>query len=192
MAKKNIPEEERTGAEDPASAPPIESPEAEVEALRHECEELQANWLRAQADYQNLRRRQLTDIDAAVRRAQAPFLENVLLVLDHLEMALATEAKSADAKVLMSGVKLTRDQLLQALEREEVRPIPTSGAFDPAVHQAVGTVQDGDHPPGTIAVVVRSGWSHRGQVLRPAQVKVAAAASRQELADSAPDGAARS
>ena len=134
----------------------------------------------------------MADIDQAVRRAQAPFLENVLLVLDHLEMALATEAKSTETKSLMSGVKLTRDQLLQALEREEVRPIPTSGPFDPAVHQAVGTVEGGDLAPGTIAAVVRSGWTHRGQVLRPAQVKVAASATRKELADSAPDGTSRS
>ncbi len=191
MASSEIPEDERTNAEEEASEPSSENPEAELEALRRECEAFEANWLRAQADYQNLRRRQTADIDAAVRRAQTPFLENVLLVLDYLEMALSTECTSTDAKALMSGVSLTRDQLLQALEREDVRPIPTAGQFDPTTHQAVGTVESEELAPGSIAVVVRSGWTHRGQVLRPAQVKVAAPSTRRGITDSAPGGSSR-
>lgn len=159
--------------------------EAELQELRRRNEDLQATCLRAQADYQNLRRRQLADIEAAVRRSQAPQLENLLLVLDHLEMALATEWETAEAKTLAAGVQMTRDQLLQALEREEVRPISTQGDFDPSLHEAVGTVETDEQPPGTILGVVRSGWTYRGAVLRPAHVKVATLPDRKKSADPA-------
>jgi molecular chaperone GrpE len=143
-------------------------------------EDLRAKWLRAQADYQNLKRRQLADIDAAMRRAQSGLLENLLLVLDHLDMALAAPVESEESKNLALGVQLTRAQLVSALEREEVLPIPTEGNFDPEVHQAIATIECADAEPGTILEVTRPGWSHRGQVLRPAQVKVAAAADRSD------------
>ena len=159
--------------------------EAELQELRRRNEELHASSLRAQADYQNLRRRQLTDIEAAVRRAQTPLLENVLLVLDYLEMALATECTTAEAKSLAAGVRMTRDQLVQALEREDVRPIDTRGVFDPSLQEAVATVETTEHPPGTILGVVRAGWTYRGTVLRPAHVKVATLPARKESVDPA-------
>jgi molecular chaperone GrpE len=46
-------------------------------------------------------------------------------------------------------------------------------AFDPAVHEAVGTVVDDELVPGTVASVVRPGYGADGQVLRPAAVVVA-------------------
>jgi molecular chaperone GrpE len=141
--------------------------------------------LRAQADYQNLRRRQLGDIEAAVRRAQTPLLENVLLVLDYLEMALAMECKHDESKNLAAGVRLTRDQLLQTLEREEVRAISAGGNFDPSLHEAVGTVETETHAAGTIVGLVRSGWTYRGQVLRPAHVRVATTPAKSTQAQEA-------
>jgi molecular chaperone GrpE len=46
-------------------------------------------------------------------------------------------------------------------------------AFDPAVHEAVGTVADEELVPGTVASVVRPGYGANGEVLRPAAVVVA-------------------
>ena len=46
-------------------------------------------------------------------------------------------------------------------------------AFDPALHEAVGTVADEELVPGTIASVVRPGYGNDGEVLRPAAVVVA-------------------
>ena len=49
----------------------------------------------------------------------------------------------------------------------------TGKVFDPAVHEAVGTVADQELVPGTIASVVRPGYGANGEVLRPAAVVVA-------------------
>lgn len=150
-----------------------EEVDIDFSVLCKERDDYLANWKRAQADYQNLKRRSLADIEAATLRGQRPLLENILLVLDHLEMALAMPCSGEEAKNLLVGVQMTRDQMMTVLQDQEVERISTEGAFDPALHQAMSTIETTDAEPGTILETVRSGWTHKGQVLRFAQVRVA-------------------
>lgn len=147
--------------------------ETEIEKLRRESQENLQNWKRATADYQNLRRRLQTDIDAASQRSKQPLLLDLLLVLDYLEMALQAPCTTTEGKNLSAGVELTRSVLLRTLERENVRAVPEGGQFDAAVHQAVERVESDDHESGTILGTLRRGYTCNGQVLRPAQVRVA-------------------
>ncbi len=165
--------------------PNAEEPEAELEeldpvdeldAVRAERDEYLARWQRAQADYQNMRRRELAQADERARRAMQPLLENMLVVLDYLDMALASPTTTDESKNLAIGVRLTRDQFLHALEQEEVRPIPEAKTFDPGLHEAKSAVARDDVEPGAILETVRTGYTWRGEVLRYAHVIVAAAA----------------
>ena len=168
--------------EQPAS---VEAPQAsdepyDMEDLCRERDELRDKWARAQADYANLRRRTQADINAAVRRSQQGLLDGLLLAIDHLELALATPATSEETKNLALGVRLTRDQMLQSLEREGVRPVPPAETFDPRLHEAVATVESTELAPGTILEVLRPGYIWGDVVLRPAHVKVVAEAPARE------------
>jgi molecular chaperone GrpE len=154
-----------------------DAPRGDIARLERERDEHLQNWKRATADYQNLRRRLQSDIDAASQRSKQPLLLDLLLVLDYLEMALKSPATTAEAKNLHGGVELTRDVLLRTLERENVRPVAESGAFDASVHQAVESVATSERAPGTILETLRRGFTSNGQVLRPAQVRVAVAES---------------
>jgi len=145
-----------------------------LDRLTEECDELRAQALRAQADYQNLRRRHLSDVEAGIRKAVMPLLEELLLVADYLDLALAVRPSSDEAKNLYVGVEMTRTKLMQALEREDVRPIRADGAFDPELHEATGTEPSADVAPGTILRIARPGYTWRGLVLRHAHVIVAA------------------
>lgn len=174
--------QENEGTQDQSQAEPAEPQVAAVidgsaEQLAAQRDEYLRNWQRAQADYQNLRRRVQSDIDAAVHRSKKGFYSELLLVLDYLDMACASPCTSADAKGLLAGVEMTRGVLLQALEREGVKPIAAQGVYDPAQHEAVERVETSDKPEGTILVVLRRGWTSTQGVLRPAQVKVAAVPS---------------
>lgn len=163
---------------DAQAAQEASGPEVELDPLEQallERDEAKASWMRAQADYQNLRRRTREDIDAAVARAKSEVLAEAVTVLDYLDMALAAPVDSEDAKNLKIGVEMTRGQLQGMFDRLAVQPIDASGTFDPAVHQAVSTVDTTEHEPGTIVEVVRSGWTMGDTVLRFAQVRVAAA-----------------
>lgn len=147
----------------------------EIENLRSERDEFEEKWRRAAADYQNLRRRGLVDSDERLKRSMLPLLEGLLTVLDYLDMALASPATHEESKNLAVGVRLTRDHFLQALEREEVRPIPVTEEFDPTLHEAKNTEVRDDVPEGSIVETVRTGYTWRGEVLRYAQVVVARA-----------------
>jgi molecular chaperone GrpE len=149
-------------------------PEDALEVARRERAEYLINWQRARADFQNLKRRTLEDIEAAVARERAALLEENLTVLDYLDMALSAPCESQEAQNLQVGVRMTRDQLWALLERQQVRAIPAEGAFDPEVHQAVATLESSEVDPGQIVEVVRSGYKIGDRVLRYAQVKVSA------------------
>ena len=143
-----------------------------LESLRAERDELAERLQRVAADYQNLRRRGLSEAEERLRRSMQPLLGKMLIVLDYLDLALSSPAATPEARNLALGVRLTRDQFVQALEQEDVRPIPASERFDPALHEATVTVPRDDLAPGTIVEVVRAGYTWRGEVLRHAQVKV--------------------
>jgi molecular chaperone GrpE len=175
---------EPTAPDGPQSAAGASPSEAEAEIARARDDYL-ARWQRAAADYKNLRRRTADEIEAAVRRATLPLLSNLLLVLDHLELALQTTIESADARAFSAGVKLTRDQFLQVLQQNGIESFEAQGSFDPARHEAVATRDEPGREPGAILGLVRRGYTWRGQVLRHAHVIVARGPS--ESAPSATD-----
>ena len=152
----------------------VDSPPRASE-LEARCADMEARWLRAQADYQNLRRRTQQELDSALFRTLQPLLDELLLVMDYLDMALAAPATNAESKALAAGVELTRSKLSQALELVDVRTVPTGGTFDPALHEAGESRASADKPPGTILATTRPGYTWQGRILRPARVVVAAA-----------------
>ncbi len=178
-------------ADEPLEEAPREAPgrasgaPAETgESLRAERDLLQERLQRAAADYQNLRRRLSAESDERLRRALQPLLVKMLTVLDYLDMALACPATSEESRNLAVGVRLTRDQFLQALEQESVRPIPAGERFDPALHEASASVVRADLPEGSIVEIVRQGYTWRGELLRHAQVIVSTPqAARDAAAD---------
>ena len=172
--------EEEEGVETPAEPPTTEQ---ELDAARAERDEFEQKWLRAQADFQNLRRRTAEDIDAAVGRAKSEVLAEAITVLDYLDMALAAPVTTDEAKNLKIGVEMTRGQLQGLFDRLDVKPVVAEGSFDPALHQAVSTVETDELEPGAIVEVVRGGWCMGETVLRYAQVRVAAAPEAKETAE---------
>lgn len=156
----------------PAESVDATSQDDELEKLRAERDRLLAQVQRAQADYQNLRRRQAADVDGAVRRTLMPILESMFVAIDNLDRALA--APKANEKDLAEGVRLTRDQLMRGLESAGVRKIDVGSQFDPQFQEAVATVERSDAPPGTVVDTLRDGYVYQSTVVRPAQVRVVA------------------
>jgi molecular chaperone GrpE len=191
---KNRKDEKPIEAEESGDVPATEAPllgesadAVDVAELVRERDEALANWKRATADYQNLRRRLQSDIDSAVALRKAGLLADLLLVLDYLDMALATPVSTAEGKNIHAGVEATRSALLGTLEREGVRPLPEGGRFDPAVHACVAREDARDREPGEILQTLRRGYTFEGRILRPAQVRVAgeiATAGQQPETDS--------
>jgi molecular chaperone GrpE len=101
-------------------------------------------------------------------------LRSFLRVADDLERAL--NADGVDGDSLRQGVDLTHQALMRILDQEGAEPIEALGQpFDPAWHEAVGTVPNGHAgvKPDTVVEVVEAGYRMGDRLLRPARVIVA-------------------
>jgi len=152
--------------------------QSEVTALQAKNSELAEQYLRAQADVQNIRRRADEDVSKARKFAVEAFAESLLPVTDSLEAGLAI--KDANNEQIREGAQATLRQLKSALERNKVLEInPAAGAkFDPHQHQAISVVPlpaDSTQEANTVVTVLQKGYTIADRVLRPALVTVAAA-----------------
>ena len=169
--------EEREAAQAANDADALNQAQAELAALRAKNAELAEQFLRAQAEMQNTRRRADDEISKARKFAVEGFAESMLAVVDSLEAGLAHEAATPDQ--IREGTQVTLRQLKSALERNKVIEInPAAGAkFDPHQHQAISVVP---LPPGstqdanTVVSVLQKGYLIADRILRPALVTVAA------------------
>jgi molecular chaperone GrpE len=146
--------------------------EEQVAALESERDEHLNDLKRVAAEFENYRKRVLRDQESLVARAHERLVKELLPVLDDLERALAAAEEHEEAK-LEEGVRLVHRELADALEREGLAEIETTGVFDPHVHEALLS-QPSDKGEGTVLEVVQKGYRLGDRVLRPARVVVAA------------------
>jgi molecular chaperone GrpE len=144
----------------------------EAERLRRALDAEREHHLRLRADFENLRRRASRELDAARRDGQRAALQPLLPVLDSLERALAAGSTDSD---FYEGVAATHRLFVKALHEAGADPIDSVGRpFDPNVHDAVATAPSNSVEPGTVMREIRRGWRLGDELLRPAQVVVAA------------------
>jgi molecular chaperone GrpE len=141
--------------------------EAEAKAEEH-LDQLK----RLAAEFDNYRKRVARDQAALVERAAERLVKELLPVLDDLERALEAAEAHEEAK-LEDGVRLVHRSLAAALSKEGLEAIPTDGAFDPHVHEALLS-QPSEAEEGTVIEVLQKGYKLGDRVLRPARVVVAA------------------
>jgi molecular chaperone GrpE len=166
---------EPSGEEDPANEQQAmddkEAVEAEdpLAAAQRERDEYLDLARRAQADFENYRKRAAREAAAAGERAKSGLVRELLPIVDNLERAL----KSAEEgeQHLAEGVRLVHSELIAVLERNGVEQFnPAGDRFDPTEHEALSVRPDGE--PGVVLDVVEKGYRANGTVLRPARVVV--------------------
>jgi molecular chaperone GrpE len=160
-----------------ASSAPSSAEDADwqeqVARLSAKNAELADQFLRSQAEMQNVRRRSEDEVAKARKFAIEGFAESLLPVCDSLEAGLAHQ--DATSEQIREGAEATLRQLKAALERNKVIEInPAIGAkFDPHQHQAISMVP-AEQEPNTVVSVLQKGYSIADRILRPALVMVAA------------------
>jgi len=167
------PEELEAAAAAQASTDPLADAQAELVNLKAQNADLADQYLRAQADVQNARRRADDEITKARKFAVEGFADSLLPVLDSLEAGLAIP--NVTIEQIREGSEATLRQLKSALERNKVAEInPAAGTkFDPHHHQAISVVP-ADQEANTVVTVLQKGYLIADRVLRPALVTVTA------------------
>jgi molecular chaperone GrpE len=138
-----------------------------VDGLKRERDEYLDLAQRAKADFENYRKRTLSEAADAERRGKLALAREVIPSVDSLERALAAaEAGSEVAR----GLELVHAQLLETLGRAGVEAFDPAGEpFDPAFSEAVST---GQGESGIVVETLDRGYRSDGVVLRPARVIV--------------------
>jgi molecular chaperone GrpE len=136
--------------------------------------ELKDRLLRAQAEWDNSRKRILREKEEAVRYAGEAFLERLLPVLDNFEMGMQAAQSATDAKAIAQGLEMVLKQFQQALRDAGVETIDAVGQpFDPHRHEALGHHESDDLPEGHVLSQMRKGYKLKDRLLRAASVFVA-------------------
>jgi molecular chaperone GrpE len=147
------------------------APDAELQKVKAERDSLLDRLARAQAEFENARRRAGKEQQEFRDYAVADAIKSLLPAMDSLERALQVKS---DAAELRSGVELIYKQLLAVLAKLSVHPIASKGeAFDPRYHEAIEMVETSDAPDHQVIEELQRGYKFKDRLLRPAMVKVA-------------------
>lgn len=144
-----------------------------IEALQTEITELNNRLLRAQADYDNFRRRTRQEMEAAAKYRAQSLIEGLIPAMDNFDRALQVKVESDDAKSLLQGMDMVYRQLTEALKNEGLEVIEAVGhSFDPHYHQAVMQVESDEYEPNQVVEELQKGYKLKDRVIRPTMVKV--------------------
>lgn len=144
---------------------------SDLEKLKAERDALLDRLARAQAEFENARRRAAKEQQDYRDYATADAIRTLLPTIDSFDRALHTKAEAADFR---SGIELIYKQLQDALGKLGVRAVPAKGEpFDPHVHEAIEMVETTEAPDHQVIEELQRGYKFKDRLLRPAMVKVA-------------------
>jgi molecular chaperone GrpE len=145
--------------------------ETELQKVKAERDSLLDRLARAQAEFENARRRASKEQQDFRDYATMDSLKALLPVIDSFERALQAKSEGSDFR---SGVELIYKQLQDALAKMGVRAIPAKGEpFDPRFHEAIEMVETTDAADHEVLEELQRGYKFKDRLLRPAMVKVA-------------------
>jgi molecular chaperone GrpE len=148
--------------------------ENELIKLRTERDQLFQRLARAQADYQNSRRRLQQEFEGSLAYANQALIKALLPVIDNFERALAVDPSKADARSILKGLQVVYDQWINVLKAQNIEPIapPEGEPFDPTRHEALMQQPNDKYKEPTVTQLLQKGYALAGRVIRPAQVAV--------------------
>ncbi len=159
-------------SQEPANeSPDLAALTAERDQLATEKAELQDRLLRAQAEFQNLKKRTERERVELFEYASMEAVRVLLPVLDDFERAMKTESSD---KEYAAGIELIYNRFYETLKKLGLEPIESKGKpFDPQIHHAVDMVETDEAPDDTVVDEFQRGYNFKGRLLRTAMVKVA-------------------
>ena len=160
--------QESTGA---PTQPSSAGAEGELGKLKAERDALLDRLARAQADFENARKRASREQQEYRDYALSEMVKSLLPVLDSFDRALQHETEASEFR---SGIELINKQLHDVLTKQGLRPIPAKGEpFDPHLHQAIEMVDTTAEQDHHVLDELQRGYKLKDRLLRPAMVRVA-------------------
>lgn len=139
--------------------------------LQKEYDELDDRYKRVYAEFENYKKRTQKEKENLYNSIFGDIIINILPIIDNLEMAVNSECKDENYK---KGVELVQKQIKEFLSKNNIEEIKSVGeTFDPALHEAISTVQDDSKGVQEIVQEYRKGYKIGSKILRHSLVVVA-------------------
>ena len=168
-AENNAAEEAtaETQEEETEEQDPLEKAQAEIEELKNQL-------LYKAAEFDNYRKRTLKERAELILNGGEKFITAILPIIDDMERAIESGAKTDDPEVIREGMELIHQKFIKVLEAQGVSKIDTENAdFDTDVHEAVAMVPGmGDDKKGKVIDCLQKGYKLNDKVIRHAKVAV--------------------
>lgn len=145
--------------------------DTELQKVKAERDALLDRLARAQAEFDNARKRAVKEQQDFRDFAMADAIKSLLPVVDNFERALQSKSEPGDFR---AGVDLIYKQLRDVLTKLGVQPIEAKGQqFNPHLHEAVEMVETPDAADHEVLEEWQRGYKYKDRLLRPSMVKVA-------------------
>ena len=142
-----------------------------IDPKQQELDELNDRYKRVLAEFENYKKRSSKERETLYNSIVSDIVEVFLPVVDNLENALKIETQDVEYK---KGIELVLKQFRDILKSKGVEEIPALGeTFDPALHEAVSSVQDPEKNAQEIVQEYRKGYKIGSKVIRHSMVVVA-------------------
>lgn len=144
----------------------------ELEKLKEEFEAYKASHLRVLAEYDNFRKRSISEKTQIYSSAVSDTVNSILPVADNIERAALQE--NASAEDMRKGVEMIMNQFKICFEKIGIEAVGEVGEdFNPDLHNAVSHIESDELKENTIAAVFQKGYKLGDKVVRHAVVQVA-------------------
>ena len=157
-----------------------EHKDKEIEELKNKLEEKEKEakgvydrLLRLAADLENYKKRAAKEKEEWTKFANEDLIKAFLPFIDNLERAVNHAEKVVDTGVMIEGVRLIIQQILQTLNKFGLSPFESVGKpFDPSIHEAMLVVESKQHESNQVVEEFQRGYFLNDRLLRPATVSV--------------------
>ncbi len=146
----------------------------ELDKLKTEYENLNNQYIRLAADFDNYRKRQAQEREALLKFGAQECLKKVIEVVDNFDRAIESVENIDNVEKMKETFYILNKQLNDSLTKLGLEQIKSIGEkFDPNLHEAVMQTQTEEYPEETIIKELQKGYKVGDKVLRPAMVDVA-------------------
>ena len=160
----------------------LEELRRQIESLQKEKDELFGKLQRVGADYANFQKRVPKQIADTVAYEKEKIIKTLLPALDNLEHTLQNAHSAETVDVLIKGIQIVYDQVLDTLKSHGVEQIKAAGEkFEPALHEAMMQRYEAEEEENIVLEEFQKGYKLNGRVIRPSKVVVNKPSSEQEV-----------
>lgn len=153
-----------------------EAVEAAENKLQQDFDNLNNQYIRLAADFDNYRKRQAQERESLISYGAQDAMKKLIEVLDNFDRAKQSIDNTEDVNQVKESFNVLYNQMFDNLSKLGLEVIQAQGQeFDPNFHEAVMQTPTSEHLENHVIMELQKGYKLGDKVLRPTLVNVATA-----------------